>query len=57
MATANLALLKEMNRVLEIDLRDDSHYDGNRLVLINPGHRLEQHTSRRAMSIKKRLIV
>lgn len=24
-----LALLKEMNQVLEIDLRDDSHYDGN----------------------------
>jgi Fur family peroxide stress response transcriptional regulator len=26
-----LALLKDMNQVLEIDLRDDSHYDGNRL--------------------------
>jgi len=26
-----LALLKEMNQVLEIDLRDDSHYDGNRI--------------------------
>jgi len=25
-----LALLKEMNQVFEIDLRDDSHYDGNR---------------------------
>lgn len=25
-----LALLKEMRQVLEIDLRDDSHYDGNR---------------------------
>lgn len=25
-----LALLKEMNEVLEIDLHDDSHYDGNR---------------------------
>ncbi len=25
-----LALLKEMNEVLEIDLRDDSRYDGNR---------------------------
>ena len=25
-----LALLKEMNQVLEIDLRNDSHYDGNR---------------------------
>ena len=25
-----LALLKEMNQVLEIHLRDDSHYDGNR---------------------------
>jgi Fur family peroxide stress response transcriptional regulator len=25
-----LALLKEMNQVLEIDLRDDSHYDGKR---------------------------
>jgi Fur family peroxide stress response transcriptional regulator len=25
-----LTLLKEMNQVLEIDLRDDSHYDGNR---------------------------
>jgi Fur family peroxide stress response transcriptional regulator len=25
-----LILLKEMNQVLEIDLRDDSHYDGNR---------------------------
>ena len=25
-----LALLKEMGQVLEIDLRDDSHYDGNR---------------------------
>ena len=25
-----LALLKEMNQVYEIDLRDDSHYDGNR---------------------------
>ena len=25
-----LALLKEMNQVLEIDLRDDRHYDGNR---------------------------
>ena len=24
-----LALLKEMNQVLEINLRDDSHYDGN----------------------------
>ena len=24
-----LGLLKEMNQVLEIDLRDDSHYDGN----------------------------
>lgn len=26
-----LALLKEIGQVLEIDLRDDSHYDGNRL--------------------------
>jgi Fur family peroxide stress response transcriptional regulator len=25
-----LAILKEMDQVLEIDLRDDSHYDGNR---------------------------
>ena len=25
-----LAMLKEMNQVFEIDLRDDSHYDGNR---------------------------
>ena len=25
-----LNLLKEINQVLEIDLRDDSHYDGNR---------------------------
>jgi Fur family peroxide stress response transcriptional regulator len=25
-----LALLKEMNQVYAIDLRDDSHYDGNR---------------------------
>ena len=25
-----LALLKEMDQVLEIDLREDSHYDGNR---------------------------
>ena len=25
-----LALLKEMNQVYEIDLREDSHYDGNR---------------------------
>jgi len=25
-----LALLKEMGQVLEINLRDDSHYDGNR---------------------------
>jgi Fur family transcriptional regulator, peroxide stress response regulator len=25
-----LILLKEMKQVLEIDLRDDSHYDGNR---------------------------
>jgi Fur family transcriptional regulator, peroxide stress response regulator len=25
-----LAILKEMGQVLEIDLRDDSHYDGNR---------------------------
>ena len=25
-----LGLLKEMNQVLEIDLRDDSHYDGNK---------------------------
>jgi Fur family transcriptional regulator, peroxide stress response regulator len=25
-----LSLLKEMNQVLEINLRDDSHYDGNR---------------------------
>ncbi len=25
-----LNLLKEMNQVLEIDLRDDSHYDGSR---------------------------
>lgn len=25
-----LSLLKEINQVLEIDLRDDSHYDGNR---------------------------
>lgn len=25
-----LTLLKDMNQVLEIDLRDDSHYDGNR---------------------------
>ena len=25
-----LALLREMNQVLEIDLRDDSRYDGNR---------------------------
>jgi Fur family peroxide stress response transcriptional regulator len=24
-----LAMLKEMNQVLEIELRDDSHYDGN----------------------------
>jgi Fur family peroxide stress response transcriptional regulator len=27
-----LALLKELNQVLEIDLRDDNHYDGNRPV-------------------------
>jgi Fur family peroxide stress response transcriptional regulator len=26
-----IALLKEMDQVLEIDLRDDSHYDGHRL--------------------------
>lgn len=26
-----LAMLKDMNQVLEIDLREDSHYDGNRL--------------------------
>ena len=26
-----LALLKDIGQVLEIDLRDDSHYDGNRL--------------------------
>ncbi|PKO06309.1 MAG: transcriptional repressor [Chloroflexi bacterium HGW-Chloroflexi-3] len=25
-----LSLLKEMNQILEIDLHDDSHYDGNR---------------------------
>lgn len=25
-----LALLKELGQVMEIDLRDDSHYDGNR---------------------------
>ncbi len=25
-----LALLKDMDQVLEIDLRDDRHYDGNR---------------------------
>jgi Fur family peroxide stress response transcriptional regulator len=25
-----LAILKELGQVLEIDLRDDSHYDGNR---------------------------
>jgi Fur family peroxide stress response transcriptional regulator len=25
-----LTLLKDLNQVLEIDLRDDSHYDGNR---------------------------
>lgn len=25
-----LALLKDMNQVFEIDLREDSHYDGNR---------------------------
>ena len=25
-----LTLLKEMNQVLEIELRDDNHYDGNR---------------------------
>ncbi len=25
-----LAMLKDMNQVLEIDLREDSHYDGNR---------------------------
>jgi Fur family peroxide stress response transcriptional regulator len=25
-----LALLKDMGQVLEIDLHDDSHYDGNR---------------------------
>jgi Fur family transcriptional regulator, peroxide stress response regulator len=25
-----LALLKDMGQVMEIDLRDDSHYDGNR---------------------------
>ncbi len=25
-----LALLKELKQVLEIDLHDDSHYDGNR---------------------------
>jgi Fur family peroxide stress response transcriptional regulator len=25
-----LGLLKDMNQVFEIDLRDDSHYDGNR---------------------------
>jgi len=27
-----LAMLKEMNQVFEIDLRDDSHYDGNRPI-------------------------
>lgn len=26
-----LALLKEMGQVLEIDMHDDSHYDGNRI--------------------------
>ena len=29
-----LTLLKEMDQVLEIDLRNDSHYDGNRPNLI-----------------------
>ena len=27
-----LSLLKDMGQVLEIDLRDDSHYDGNNWV-------------------------
>jgi Fur family peroxide stress response transcriptional regulator len=29
-AYKTLALLKGMNQVMEIDLREDSHYDGNR---------------------------
>jgi hypothetical protein len=32
-----LTLLKEMNQVLEIDLRNDSHYDGNRPGLLVHG--------------------
>ena len=31
-----LALLKEIHQVMEIDLRDDSRYDGNRPELASP---------------------
>jgi len=54
-----LALLKEMNQVLEIDLRDDSHYDGNRpqphphLICINCNQIVDGEVSLEHEAIRK----
>jgi Fur family peroxide stress response transcriptional regulator len=54
-----LALLKEMGQVLEIDLRDDSHYDGNRpephphLICTNCGRIVDGEASLEQGSIRK----
>ena len=54
-----LALLKEMNQVLEIDLRGDSHYDGNRpqphphLICVKCGKIVDGDVSLDPESMKK----
>jgi len=54
-----LALLKEMGQVLEIDLRDDSHYDGNRpqphphLICIKCNQIMDGEVSLEQESIRK----
>jgi len=54
-----LALLKELGQVLEIDLRDDSHYDGNRpqphphLICVNCNKIVDGEVSLDPESIRK----
>ena len=53
-----LAMLKDMGQVLEIDLRDDSHYDGNRpephphLICMNCGKIVDGEASLERGSIR-----
>ena len=54
-----LSMLKEMDQVLEIDLRDDSHYDGNRpqphphLICVNCNKIIDGEVSLDAESLMK----